>query len=319
MRYLGTAWVLLVVLLCAGLAAGQPSEEQAKRADALFHEALVLLQEGKHAEACPLLEESQKLDPAVGTEFNLADCYERTERPLEAHEHFTHVVEIARATGKTEREQAARKRLAALEPRLARLVLQSRKVSGLAGLRIQVGERVVLPGERDRPMVLLPGKHSIRVTADRHKPWQTSVVLDAGGQRELSVQALAPLPREQPRARSAEPDSGLGVQRIVALTAGALGLAALGVGTAFGILSLQRHNDAADVCPEPNPCADQDAADSWTEATTFGNVSTVAFVAGGVLSAGAIVLWFTAPSSSPSVSAGVIGSRAPALSLRGRW
>ena len=46
------------------------------RAQALFDEALALMKAGKYAEACPKLEESDQLDPGMGTEYRLAECYE---------------------------------------------------------------------------------------------------------------------------------------------------------------------------------------------------------------------------------------------------
>src|SRR5258708_31530603 len=49
-------------------------------AQALFDAAKRLVHEGRFAEACPKLEESQKLDPAIGTHYALADCYEKAGR-----------------------------------------------------------------------------------------------------------------------------------------------------------------------------------------------------------------------------------------------
>jgi hypothetical protein len=51
-------------------------------------------------------------------------------------------------------------------------------------------------------------------------------------------------------------------------------------------------------------CASQDAVSANDSARTFGTVSTVAFIAGGVAVAAGAVLIFTAPSSPRSGSAG---------------
>src|SRR5258708_12380957 len=50
-------------------------------AQALFDAAKRLVHEGRFAEACPKLAESQKLAPAIGTHYALADCSENAGRP----------------------------------------------------------------------------------------------------------------------------------------------------------------------------------------------------------------------------------------------
>src|SRR5262249_24412526 len=74
-----TAFALLVS------AGGARAETPEQAADRLFKEAEVLARAGRYAEACPKLEESERLDPGIGTQFNLADCYERTGRVAHAY------------------------------------------------------------------------------------------------------------------------------------------------------------------------------------------------------------------------------------------
>ena len=69
--------LLLSVLSCAAgssVARAQPPGPVAK-ADALFQQGRTLVERGDFAAACPLFEESQRLDPGVGTMLWLADCY----------------------------------------------------------------------------------------------------------------------------------------------------------------------------------------------------------------------------------------------------
>ena len=66
-----------LVLLVSGAVQAQPSAQDAAAARALFEQARKLLADGKPEQACPKLEESQRLDPGIGTLFNMADCHER--------------------------------------------------------------------------------------------------------------------------------------------------------------------------------------------------------------------------------------------------
>jgi hypothetical protein len=79
--------------------------------------------QGLAAQACPKFEESQRLDPGVGTQFNLADCYERTGRLASAYTTFIDVAAATRQLGQFEREAVARERAKSIKPRLSRLVI----------------------------------------------------------------------------------------------------------------------------------------------------------------------------------------------------
>ena len=68
------------------LAAAGP--EDVVKATELFNKADAFRAVGKYEDACPLLEESQKLDPQVGTQLYLADCYEQTGRLRLAYDAF---------------------------------------------------------------------------------------------------------------------------------------------------------------------------------------------------------------------------------------
>jgi len=68
----------------AALGAGFPSvaladdqRQRAAAAEALFQEGRALLMAGKAEQACPKLEDSQRLDPATGTLMALALCHEQ--------------------------------------------------------------------------------------------------------------------------------------------------------------------------------------------------------------------------------------------------
>ena len=65
--------------------------DDATTADKLFEEANALAAVGRYAEACPKLAESQRIEPAVGTQFNLADCHEHLGQTATAFALFSEV------------------------------------------------------------------------------------------------------------------------------------------------------------------------------------------------------------------------------------
>jgi hypothetical protein len=90
------------------------SSPDAATAEALFNEGRQLLSQGRVAEACPRFEASYKVDPGVGTLFNLAACEEQLGHVPRACDLFRKAAEVTHARGQQERERVARDRLARL-------------------------------------------------------------------------------------------------------------------------------------------------------------------------------------------------------------
>src|SRR5215471_17101917 len=113
--------VLIAALWPRPSGAADTVDEAAARA--LFAEGRKLVAGGEYEAACPKFEESFRLDPGIGTGFNLADCWEHVGRTASAWARFLGVAAAAKALGQTERERVARERAAALEPQLSRLTV----------------------------------------------------------------------------------------------------------------------------------------------------------------------------------------------------
>src|SRR5262249_47887266 len=92
-------------------------------AEALFADGRRLMITGEYASACPKFAASQKLDPAVGTELNLANCYEKLGQTASAWAEFRSAAAAARSIGSKDREQLAVDRSKTLETKLSYLTI----------------------------------------------------------------------------------------------------------------------------------------------------------------------------------------------------
>src|SRR5258708_17658401 len=120
MRLRSAAPLLVVSLLLVPVRA---RADNSAAAEALFEDGRRLMTEGRYGEACSKLEESQRLDPGLGTQFHLANCWQRSGRTASAWALFREVSAEARARGQVGRERVARDRALALEPWISKLVI----------------------------------------------------------------------------------------------------------------------------------------------------------------------------------------------------
>lgn len=284
-------WRLQAIALCALLLPSLSHAQNAApppaggRAEQLYEEGKKLAAEGQTMQACPLFEESQRLEPAIGTQFNLADCYEKTGRAASALALFREVAKVAQLSNKQERLRAATERADALEklvPRL-RIVFVAPRPDQRARLdgREAATEGPGLPVD--------PGEHVVRVEAPGATAHETKVVIAAGGGvTDVTVPELKVPVKEVVREIDApRPYRPLAI----GLVAG--GVVGLGLGTAFGLVAVGNKSDAH--CEGVDCSAAGADASKLRDAQTAGTVSTVAFIAGGVLAAAGIVLWVAAP------------------------
>jgi hypothetical protein len=302
----------ILVTLAVSARAQTRAETSEQAADRLFNEARALASAGRYAEACPKLEQSQSLDPGIGTEFDLADCYEHTGRPAHAYRLFEEVAKIARVSGKAERATASAAREAALEGRVARLNITSSPTDGLV---VSLDGDVVAATELGRPQPIEAGDHTLEASAPGRTSWRKVVHIDPSAKVDVNVPPLEPIQTTTPSHPA--PSTGAGGRRTLAIVVGAVGLVGVAAGGVAGGLSLSSHDSAQHDCPGATCATSNPGFSTWHQAVVAGNVSTVAFAVGGGLLAVAAVLWFTAPSPNP-VAVGLV-VRPDEVGLQGRW
>src|SRR3954463_4803863 len=91
----------------AALVAISPARAQSDKAaaQALFEQGMQLAREGAYATACPKFEESLRLEPSLGSQYYLADCYEHAGRTASAWAHFVEVGDKARLAHEASKER----------------------------------------------------------------------------------------------------------------------------------------------------------------------------------------------------------------------
>ena len=317
------AVVLALALAPAALsvpAGAEPTREDRAAATALFDEGRKLAAAKKYAEACPKFEGAMRLDPGMGTLFNLSDCYEQTGRTASAWSGFRDVAAQAKAANLPDREQAARDRAAALEPKLAKVrIVVPPELAGAALTITRDGSQVpsALVGTG---IPLDPGPHTIRVVAEGKEPFETQITLPAkGGTVDVQVPVLAPKkadgpaatataaptapattePTAAPTSTGAPPDvSPRPWQKPLGITATIAGALGAGAGVAIGFMAKGKFDESNQGnCDAATDVCNAEGLQMRSDAVGLGNVATGVLIAGAVIGAAGIVLWITAPSA----------------------
>ena len=244
----------------------------------LFNEARRLAASGRYAEACPKFEESQRLDPGIGTQFNLADCFEHTGRTATAWALFLDVASAAGGNGQQARESVARKRAATLEPRLSRLTIEAPK--SLTGLEVRRNGEIVNGVLWNSPVPVDPARYEIAATAPGRQSWSTLATVGPDGAAVIVVipilegapeSPIGPVEASAPQARQATPaepaapaadgspatpasaadvteENRWATQKLVALGLGGAAVVGIGIGTFSGLRSIAKHSDYERFC-----------------------------------------------------------------------
>lgn len=265
-------------------------------AEALFVEARAAMRDGEYAKACPMLEESYRLVPGTGTKFNLGDCYEKIGKTASAWGAFRDVAAASKLAGQKDREAAAQERADALRDRLCRLTLS---VPTQTDLVVKRDGEIVGRGQWGISLPIDPGAHSVEASAPGKEPWSTTLATnECPSAKEIAIPALraAAVPvallRPSPLEEAPTPSKSSGARTAVMWSTLGLGVAAVGVGSYFGVRAWSLRDQSNDGHCVVNDC-DDTGRGLRNDSLSAGSAATVAFAVGGVLLAVGTVLWLT--------------------------
>ena len=301
---LGLVLLLAASATSAGTAAAETDEQ---RAMVLFERGRKLARDGHCAEAIPTLLESVHYVEGVGPLLNLGNCYESLGKTASAHRYFVRAQEIATARDDRRQVEAAQ-RARSLEKDLPFLTIHVPDALRSASTEVRVDGEPWPSSRWDAPQPIDPGTHDVELVAPPNPKQADTVVVRPKGDH---VAWTARMPRAEPPAPTPvaavpaalppppdAPKEHSSTQRTAGLVVGGAGVAGLVAGTIAGIVSISAHSDVTRACATYPRCATEDrsAIDSNnSRARSAGTISTIGFVAGGILLAGGAALFFTSP------------------------
>jgi len=280
-------------------------------AEALFRQGRVAADKHDFATACLKFRESNRLDPAIGTVFNLADCEEKLGRLATSWTLFREVAQ--RLPNDDDRRAIARLRAEALEPRVPLLAvhLMTRDRADLVVRRDGVA---LGAASLDTALPVDPGEHVVLVEAPGTAPAQFRTRIREGEHARLDVSAGAELRGAGTEAaRPLKQDTGrAGTPRTAAYLTGSVGLAGLATGLVAGLFVLQRRNTVDEHC-QGHVC-DQTGLDASRSGKALGVVTTVGFVTAALGLGTASYLFLSTPAPTERAQSG-----AYSVGIRAKW
>jgi hypothetical protein len=308
-----TRWRLTAVIAQALLLASAVGHADPKAAVETFKKGRELFKAGKFAAACEQFEQSQQLDPAMGTLFNIAQCDEKIGKLASAIAAYR---EIVASDTNDKRKATAAEYAVKLELRVPKIVI------GTTAIAVKV--RVTLDGkpvEPNQPIEVDFGTYTIIGHADGYRDASKRVTIGEES-RTTSVPLtlepdhstptpvpgpVDPTPPKDPTQPVDEPavaPAARSSRKTIGVVTLGVGGAALATGVVFAILTHGKWSDAQAVCGG-TVCPTQPQVDQANaladQAHSDGNLATVFAIGGAVAAAVGVALIVTAPSAEHAV------------------
>ncbi|MDP3506331.1 MAG: PEGA domain-containing protein [Myxococcales bacterium] len=279
----------LVIAACATTAFA----DEAALARERFLAAQALYAAGKYGSALAKFQESNGYRPHPSTRFNIARCQDRLgdlssamtsyKEYLRLSPEATDADEVVKAISSLERrlqERGAQHLLVYAEPATASITVDGKDV-----------------GASPAMTTLPPGTHTVLVAAPGFETSERSFVLSASRSMELTI-ALRATP-DAPLAANLTPSTSSEVlgealtpaerRRPLTWVASSTAVVATALGLTFGIMMKNQETSLKTLDPQRT----REQADSLaTSALTFGTAATASFIAAGVATVTAVLLFF---------------------------
>jgi hypothetical protein len=267
--------------------------------------------------------------PAHAADPGVAECLAASHASIKAGDEQRRRAEraellvCARSTCPAAIRQECSRRIDEVNALIPTIVFDVRTAGGqvLSAVKVTMDGEVIAQQLDGGALSVEAGEHTFVFETAGRPPLKVQLAIRESekARREFIQFDTSPIrPVDSPRvevSNSSGSKSGLVPQQVLAIVTAGVGGIGLGLGTGFGLSAMSKKDHAEELCPGES-CETADGHQAWSDAKTAGNLSTLFFVVGGVGIAGAVALWFTAPSAESHTQ---IGLGPGSLQLRGAF
>jgi hypothetical protein len=329
-RLLSVVLPLLVVapplLLTPRYAFAQKAGDSKSKARDLFKAGAKAIEQGKHAEGLPMVEEAEALFHAPTHLLWIARGKVGMNQLLDARDTYKKLIDeqlpASASDAFKEAQATASTELSTLDKRIPKLIVRPRPENA-AGLEVKMNGDALAPDRLGVPFDVAPGSFTFQARANGLEA--SNVTVDAVERSTTEVRLVL-----HPFGQKGSEDSGASVVKVkqedwppmkiagVALMAG--GGAALAAGGALGALYFVRTSEADDKFDECGASCRPEVESLDADAALFGNLAIGLLAGGGAVLGTGIVLFAVAPSDSDAAPPAVTFNVTPGfVSLSGRF
>jgi hypothetical protein len=308
------AGLILLSALCASAGARAQDTRDPAAAEALFRQGRAASEQQDFTTACAKFRESNRLDPAVGTVFNIADCEEKLGHLATSWTLFQEVVQ--RLPPADNRRAIAEQRASKLEPRVPKLSIHLAH-SERTDISVRRDGVSLGAASLDTALPVDPGDHVVVVEAPGTRAAEFRAHVAEGENTQLAVAVGVALSASEQQSGSGGAPPGVSPSEhppnhTAAYVVGGVGVAGLITGAIAGVLVLGKKSTVNSECS--GKLCSQAGLDAANAGKTLGVVTTVGLITGVVGLGTGTYLFLSAPSPGENAR-----SAAYLVGLRAKW
>jgi hypothetical protein len=200
------------------------------------------------------------------------------------------------------------------------LVVKDARGNSVQPSRVAIDGHERTESDPRRAIELDPGEQTVQIAAEGYASVTKTLTVREGVKGRDEIILLSESSPASGLATSAAGDAA-STQQLVAFGVGGAGIVSLIIGTYFGLAAKSTYDDASSPanCPRGPTSCNSSGIDGGKTADEQATISTVTFIAGGLLVAGGVALYVTASEKRTVSVAPSIGRTASGLSATMTW